>query len=143
MFSFHLEPLVRVHLARFGARDDLLAAIAHADARAAELLQDARTSPASSSRIALPSRGTLGGLLFDALVAQADALRDWAARARQEVSSWPHLTSEPAARDRAVHRMQTFLATRAGGSASTADLATRPATEPIARPGGPNAASHT
>src|SRR3954454_24033227 len=40
-------------------------------------------------------------------------------KAGQEVRSWPDLAGEPAARDRAVHRMQTFIATREGGSTST------------------------
>jgi len=64
-------------------------------------------------------------------------------RARQEVRSWPDLAGEPAARDRAVHRMQTFIATREGGSTSTADLATQPVTGHITRHGGPNAAADT
>jgi len=39
--ALHLEPLLRVHLARFGTRDDLLAAIDSAERSAEDLLADA------------------------------------------------------------------------------------------------------
>ena len=114
VFSFHLEALLRVHLARFGTLDDVLAAITHAETRASDLLQDAedvaREFVAGSHLF--QAEAHVRGLLFDALVGQAEGLRDWAARARQEVQSWPDLAGGSAAQERAVQRMEAFLATR-------------------------------
>lgn len=114
VFSWHLEPLLRVHLARFGTRDDALAAVAFAEERSLDLLQDAEDVArefVAGSHI-FQQEVHLRGVLFDALLAQAEALRDWARRARRDIESWPDLGGTPAAHDEALARMRAFLDSR-------------------------------
>jgi len=117
-FTMHLEPLVRIHLARFGTRDDLLAAIDSTNRAAASLLDDAEAVAAEfvSGNHLFQDEAHTRGLLFDALVGQANSLQDWAAGARKEVETWPNLEGDETVRRRAVTRMQRFLETRAAPS---------------------------
>ena len=82
--------------------DDL---IADADAVAADFV---------AGRHLFQDEAHLRGLLFDALTAQASALRDWAAAAKREVDRWPTVAGDDRARRRAVRRMGDHLRRRAG-----------------------------
>jgi DNA-binding PadR family transcriptional regulator len=112
--ALHLEPLLRMHLARFGTRDDLLAAIDSAERSAAELLADADAVAEEfvAGEHLFQGEAHVRGLLFDALVSQAQALRGWAERARAEVDDWPDLDGDAPSRERAVDRMRAYLAER-------------------------------
>jgi DNA-binding PadR family transcriptional regulator len=126
-FAMHLEPLLRVHLARFGRVADLLVAIDHADACAAELLADARAVAAEyvAGKHLIQQEAHVRALLFDALVGQARALRGWAAQAHEEIARWDDVEADDAARARALGRMRAFLAetgTDTGGNTAQARM---------------------
>jgi DNA-binding PadR family transcriptional regulator len=111
VYALHIEALLRLHLARLGTQADLQRAINHAENRATELLKDADAVArefVAGSHI-FQDEAHVRGLLFDALVAQAEALQAWAVHARKEVQSWPDLAGDDPARERAVSRMQAFL----------------------------------
>jgi DNA-binding PadR family transcriptional regulator len=113
-FALHVEPLLRVHLARFGSTDDLLAAVAHAHSTADDLLADAEAVAEEyvAGTHLFQGEAHIRGLLFDALVAQAEAYVRWADRAEAEIARWSDLHGDDDARDRAVERMAEFLRTR-------------------------------
>jgi len=112
--ALHLEPLLRVHLARFGTRDDLLAAIDSAERSAEDLLADADAVAREfvAGEHLFQGEAHVRGLLFDALVSQAQALRGWAERARAEVDGWPDLDGDAPSRERALERMRAYLTDR-------------------------------
>ena len=112
--ALHLEPLLRVHLARFGTRDDLLAAIDSAEQSAQDLLADADAVAEEfvAGQHLFQGEAHVRGLLFDALVSQARALSGWAERARAEVAGWPDLDGDARSKTRAVDRMRAYLAER-------------------------------
>jgi DNA-binding PadR family transcriptional regulator len=112
--ALHLEPLLRVHLARFGTRDDLLAAIDSAERSAEDLLRDADAVAEEfvAGKHLFQGEAHVRGLLFDALVGQAQALRGWAERARAEVDGWPDLDGDAPSRERALERMRAYLTDR-------------------------------
>jgi hypothetical protein len=110
----YLEPMLRIHLARFGSQEDLARAIDALAAAADDILataDDVAQEFSAGSHI-FQDEAHLRGLLFDALVSQATAWRDWADRARNEVRRWPDIHGDPAARRRAVGRMRAYLRTR-------------------------------
>jgi hypothetical protein len=54
----------------------------------------------------------LRGLLFSALVGQAEALQTWAHDARAEVETWATLAGDAGSRQRGVERMRGYLTAR-------------------------------
>jgi DNA-binding PadR family transcriptional regulator len=113
-FALYVEPLLRLHLARFGTKPDLLRAIAWAEAMIDELFADADAVAADfvAGRHLFQEEAHLRGLLFDALTAQAFALRRWAVDSRDEVRRWTSIDADAGARRRAVARMRGYLRDR-------------------------------
>jgi PadR family transcriptional regulator, regulatory protein AphA len=109
--QFHVEPFLRVHLARFGSRDDLRQSIDAAEAVADELLQvavDVATEFVQGFHL-FQDDVHFRTLLFDGLFAQGMALKRWATSAREELDRWPDLDGDDAARRRAVRRLTAAL----------------------------------
>jgi DNA-binding PadR family transcriptional regulator len=113
-FAMYSEPLLRVHLARFGTKEDLLRAITWTEHTADDLLADADTVAADfvAGRHLFQHEAHIRGLLFDALTAQASALRQWATSARAEADRWDTIHADETARRRAVRRMRDYLSQR-------------------------------
>lgn len=113
-FATHAEPLLRVHLARFGTKQDLLRAIAWTEQTADDLLRDADTVAGDfvAGQHLFQNEAHIRGLLFDALVAQATALRQWAVSAHAEAERWATIDADASARRRALDRMRTYLTER-------------------------------
>jgi PadR family transcriptional regulator AphA len=110
----YLEPMLRIHLARFGDRADLIRAIDALASAADDILataDDVAQEFSTGSHI-FQDEAHLRGLLFDALVSQATAWQEWSERARKEVRRWPDLHGDAAARRRAVGRMRAHLRAR-------------------------------
>ncbi len=112
--DLYLEPLLRVHLARFGTREDLLRAIDAAHAAANDILITADTVATEfvEGRHLFQTEAHLRAVLFDGLVSQAQALQRWAANAQREIRRWPEVTGDPPAQRRALHRMKRYLVQR-------------------------------
>jgi PadR family transcriptional regulator, regulatory protein AphA len=113
-YAMQLEPLLRVHLARFGTREDLLSSIGWTEQVAEQLLADADAvaTEFSEGTHLFQDEAHIRGLLFDALSEQALALQRWAEHARKEVTTWPSIDGSDAAKKRAVTRMRRYLKTR-------------------------------
>jgi PadR family transcriptional regulator AphA len=105
-WTFQYEPLLRVFLANFGTREQLLAAVDRARADADELLAVADAIAADYAAGSAEGQPHVHNraLVFDFLFHQATAIRDWAARARAEVEAWDELVPE-ARSERAVARI--------------------------------------
>lgn len=114
-FAMHNEPLLRVHLARFGTKQDLLATISWAEKAAARILTDADAVATEfvEGRHLFQEEAHLRGLLFDALASQALALQRWAVDARKEVDQWRTVAGGEMARRRTIARMRAYLRARA------------------------------
>jgi PadR family transcriptional regulator, regulatory protein AphA len=108
-WTWQFEPLLRVFLANFGTREQLLIAITRAQEAAEELLTVARVVAEDYAE------GTAEGqphvhvraLVFDLLVHQALAVRDWSMRARREVQRWEDVTPDGKSQ-RALSRIRTL-----------------------------------
>jgi PadR family transcriptional regulator, regulatory protein AphA len=107
----HVEPFLRVHLARFGTMADLRQSIDAAEAVADELLQVAVDVAAEfvAGEHLFQDDIHFRTLLFDGLYRQGLGLKRWAAGARAELDRWPDLDGDDAARRRAVARLSAAL----------------------------------
>lgn len=116
-YSMQLEPLLRLHLARFGTREDLLATIAWTERVAEQILADgdAVATEFVAGRHLFQDEAHIRGLLFDALTEHALAAQRWAAQARKEVARWPSIEGDERARRGAVVRMGRYLRKRHEG----------------------------
>lgn len=117
VYANHNEALLRVHLARFGSREALLATLDWAERLAGELLADADSvaTEFAEGRHLFQDEAHTRGLLFDALAAQGRALQCWAVESRHEVERWNSIDGDGQARDRAIARMRSYLRDRARG----------------------------
>lgn len=113
-YTVHNEAALRVHLARFGSRDDLLTAVDWAAQVGEDLLGDAEAVAEEfvAGRHIFQDEAHIRGLLFDALAAQGLALQRWAVEARREVERWDSIAGDRPARRRAIARMQDYLRKR-------------------------------
>jgi DNA-binding PadR family transcriptional regulator len=114
--QLYSEPLLRVHLARFGELSDLHQAIDVAEEAARDILEvaDAVAREFVAGEHRFQDEAHIRGLLFDGLVAQARAMQSWADAARAEVDRWPGLAADEKARSRAIARMRGYLSSRNG-----------------------------
>ncbi|HVT64085.1 MAG TPA: PadR family transcriptional regulator [Mycobacteriales bacterium] len=112
--QMYSEPLLRVHLSRFGSLSDLSQAIDVADAAARDILQVAEAVAREyvAGTHLFQEEAHIRGLLFDGLVAQAQSLQQWASAARSEVARWPDIRGDDKATRRAIGRMRAFLGGR-------------------------------
>jgi len=106
-YAYHSEGLLRVHLAAFGTKDQLLAAVEHVDATAGAILADAREVAAMYAEGRDPLRGDahIRALVLDHLVSLATTLRAWARRTRHEVDFWDDLEADERTLREGVRRM--------------------------------------
>jgi len=110
-FTLSFEPLLRVHLARYGSKDDLRRAIGEARGWAEGILSDARDVATEfvEGRHALQGEAHVRGVLFDALRGIAVAVLLWSRRAEREVAQWPSVRGDDDAKRRGVLRMKRGL----------------------------------
>jgi PadR family transcriptional regulator AphA len=109
-WAFYSEPLLRVHLARYGSRDDLLRALDEAEAQAQELLEIGREVAGEfvDGRHLLQEEAHIRGILFDYLWSFGTTMRDWAQRTRTEVEKWNDLEGEGKT-ERGIQMMKNAL----------------------------------
>ena len=95
-FALHFEPLLRVHLARAGTREDLLRALDDASALAAEIHRQGREVATEflEGRHLLQDEAHIRALVFDFLWSLAGEIDRWATRTRAEVEGWTDLDPE-------------------------------------------------
>jgi DNA-binding PadR family transcriptional regulator len=110
-FALYIEPLLRLHLMRFGTREDIVAAMTTLRDTADLLLADAEAvaTEFSEGRHVLQDEAHVRGLLFDALYSLGIALEGSAARALAEIARWPDLDGDAAAKARGVETMRAAL----------------------------------
>ena len=110
-FAYHSEGLLRVHLAGFGTKEQLLAAVESVDATAEAILADAREVATiyAEGRDLLQGDAHVRALVFDHLVSLATTLRDWARRTRNEVDFWDDLEPDERKLRDGVRRMTREL----------------------------------
>jgi DNA-binding PadR family transcriptional regulator len=110
--ALYIEPLLRLHLARFGTKEDLLAAIATLNEEASSLLDDGRAVATEfvEGRHLLQNEAHVRGMLFDALWSIGTAIEEWTNRATAEAETWPDVEGDAAARQRGVEAMRAALA---------------------------------
>ena len=110
--ALYIEPLLRLHLARFGTKEELLGAIAMLHDEASALLGDGRAVAGEfvEGRHLLQEEAHVRGMLFDALWSLGKSMQDWAARSKAEVETWPDVGGDAAAKARGVETMRKALA---------------------------------
>ena len=92
-FALHFEPLLRVHLARAGTRQDLLRALDDASSLADTIHQQGREVATEfvQGQHLLQEEAHIRALVFDFLWSLADEIDRWAERTRAEVEHWTDL----------------------------------------------------
>lgn len=92
-FSFHFEPLLRVHLAPYGTREDLLRALESAQTAAEALLGQAVfiAQEFLEERHQFQEQVHVRAILFDFLWEFGLTMYLWAERSRVEVEGWTDL----------------------------------------------------
>jgi PadR family transcriptional regulator, regulatory protein AphA len=97
-FTFHFEPLLRVHLAPYGTKDDLLRALEAAQAEAESLLRQALTIGAefAEGRHQFQEQVHIRAILFDYLWTFGLTMHAWAERSIARVDAWDDLSPTPA-----------------------------------------------
>jgi PadR family transcriptional regulator, regulatory protein AphA len=95
-FALHFEPLLRVHLARAGTREDLLRALEDASSLADTIHRQGREVATEflQGRHLLQEEAHIRALVFDFLWSLADEIERWAARSRAEVEQWADLDAQ-------------------------------------------------
>jgi len=90
VFGLEMEALVRVWLAGFGRREDLLQTLAHTQAEAEKMLRVADEVRAAYLEGHAPGQSHVHvrALLVDFLSSYAQLARDWAARSQASVARW-------------------------------------------------------
>lgn len=95
-FALELEALLRVLLARFGTREDLLATLVAAREDADELLTlgGGIMQEYATGRAPFQDEAHLRAFVFDFLHSFARTLEQWASRTRSEVEGWQDLSPD-------------------------------------------------
>lgn len=123
---FAIEPLLRIHLARFGTVEDLARAIRWTGARSEELLdiaEDVAGEFAAGDHV-FQDDAHFRALLFSALWSLGITLRDWAHASLDEIYRWRSIEGSDEARARGVEAMQRAVRKRGTrGAWKTADEA--------------------
>ncbi len=103
-FTLHDESLLRLHLAPYGTKEDLLRSLHAARDHAAVLLRQAVVigTEFAEGRHQFQDQVHIRAVLFDALWTFGLGVSLWADRSIGEVESWPDIAADPAARSRAV-----------------------------------------
>jgi PadR family transcriptional regulator, regulatory protein AphA len=109
--TLHDESLLRVHLAPYGTKEDLVRAIEAARDRAEALLRQAIVigTEFAEERHQFQDQVHIRGLLFDALWTFGLGMYFWAERSLVEVARWTDIDGDDPARRRAVERIRERL----------------------------------
>jgi DNA-binding PadR family transcriptional regulator len=109
--ALDIEPLLRLHLARFGTKESLLSALELLNETARELLADAAAvaTEFSEGRHVLQEEAHVRGLLFDCLYSLGRALESSSRAAKEEVERWATLDGSVAAKRRGIESMKKAL----------------------------------
>jgi PadR family transcriptional regulator, regulatory protein AphA len=109
--ALHHEPLVRVHLAPYGSREDLLRALERARADAEALLRTAVTvgTEFAEERHQFQDQVHVRAILFDYLWNLGLMQYLWAERSLAEVARWDGVGGSPEAAERALELIRTTL----------------------------------
>jgi DNA-binding PadR family transcriptional regulator len=112
--QLELEPLLRLHLLRFGTLDDFRRVLDWTERRADQLLDVAEeVAREFAADTHLFQRDVhFRALLFSALWSIGLALRDWARASRKEIARWDDVDANDAARAHAVRAMQRAIRSR-------------------------------
>jgi DNA-binding PadR family transcriptional regulator len=138
--SLEFEALVKVYLARFATRDDLLATVRRVEQDAAFMLQVATMVRGVYLEGCAPFQDEyvhVWAFVYDFLTDYFALLRDWAARTEREVESWDDLAPE-GKRKRALglfHRKQPRAPADPTGATETVPGAWRRYAEEVTRAG--------
>jgi DNA-binding PadR family transcriptional regulator len=121
-FAYHSEPVLRVHLAPYGTKDDLLAALGRAKADADDLLRQAAMIGAefAAGRHQFQLQVHIRAILFDYLFRFGMTMHTWAAEWQERVAAWPDIDGSDAAREAGRLRIEEDLAAIAGELESAA-----------------------
>jgi PadR family transcriptional regulator AphA len=109
-----LEPLLRLHLARFGSKDDLSRTMAWTERRADELLDVAEEvfREFDEGTHILQEDAHFRALLFSSLWSIGVALRDSARSAQAAIATWDSVEGDDTARARGIEAMRRAVRTR-------------------------------
>jgi hypothetical protein len=112
--QFALEPLLRLHLCRFGALADLENTLAWTERRAETLLDigEEVAGEFAAGKHILQDDAHFRALLFSALWSLGLTLRDWARTAQAEIERWDDLAGDERSRARAIAAMQKAVKAR-------------------------------
>lgn len=112
-FLLHFEPLLRVHLASHGTKDDLLRSLQEARDVAADIRR-VGTGVANdfiAGEHVLQHDAHVRALVFDFLWSLSETIDGWADRSEREVRQWPDLSPTDANRAHAIDLMREALRT--------------------------------
>jgi DNA-binding PadR family transcriptional regulator len=110
--ALHSEPALRLHLAPYGTRDDLLRAIDRIATDAAELIRQALVIGTEfvDSRHQFQDQVHVRALLFDYLWTTGVSNYLWAQRSRRTVERWHSIDGDRRSRAAGVRRIAELLA---------------------------------
>jgi PadR family transcriptional regulator, regulatory protein AphA len=111
-FSLHSESLLRVHLAPFGSKEELIAALETARVDAERLLRQAVVIGAEfvEGRHQFQNQVHVRAILFDYLWSFGLGMHMWAERSIAEVRAWSSIEGSDAARRRGAEAIRQRLA---------------------------------
>lgn len=113
-FQLAVEPLLRLHLARFGTLDDLVRAVVWTEDRADALLdvaEDVAEEFMTNAHI-FQRDAHFRALLFSALWEVGVTLRDWARATQHELAKWDSVEGDDEARARGIALMKRAIKAR-------------------------------
>jgi len=110
-WNLHSEPLLRLHLAPYGTKADLVRAIGAARAQALELLDTAAIvgEEFAQGRHQFQQQVHIRALLFDYLATLGTMTLTWADRCLAEIEQWDDLDPSPEQIDAAVDQIREHL----------------------------------
>ncbi|MGQ0669504.1 MAG: PadR family transcriptional regulator [Actinomycetota bacterium] len=111
-FSLHFEPLLRVHLAHFGTKEELLRALEAARTDAHRLLRQGVVigTEFASGRHQFQEQVHVRAILFDYLWSFGLGMYLWAERSIEQVQTWPGIDGSKRARGEGVRMIRDLLA---------------------------------
>jgi PadR family transcriptional regulator, regulatory protein AphA len=109
--TLHDESLLRLHLAPYGTKEDLVRALEAARDRAEALLRQALVigTEFAEERHQFQDQVHVRGLLFDALWTFGLGMYFWSERSLVEIARWTDIDADDPARERAVERIRERL----------------------------------
>jgi DNA-binding PadR family transcriptional regulator len=111
ILALDIEPLLRLHLMRFGTKEQAIEAMQTLNDTAKQLLADAEAVATEfvEGRHLLQDEAHIRGLLFDALYSLGRALEGSSGRAIEEIERWKSLDGDARSKARGVALMREAL----------------------------------